>query len=77
MNTRIVTEAEYVASTDPAHCPLCGGALYVSGVLGSYVHYRCRDCGVDSHGEFSPIQRARIAHLRDQFSADLEEGSES
>jgi tRNA(Ile2) C34 agmatinyltransferase TiaS len=72
MSTRIVTEAEYVANTDPAHCPLCGGALHVSGVLGSYVHYRCKDCGVDSHGEFSPAQRARIARLCDQFFAEPE-----
>lgn len=32
-------------------CNDCGGPLVVLGTLGSVTHFRCRDCGGDSHQE--------------------------
>jgi len=30
------------------HCELCGGELIPLGALGSLMHYRCRNCGMDA-----------------------------
>ena len=74
MSAHQVTRAEYIASADPERCALCGGALQILGALGSYTHYRCRDCGAESHGQFSPAQQERIARLRAQFFAESNKG---
>ena len=30
-------------------CGACGGEAQLLGVLGAIAHYRCRDCGAESH----------------------------
>jgi hypothetical protein len=32
-------------------CPVCGGPCYALGGLGNLMHFRCQDCGSDSHTE--------------------------
>jgi len=32
---------------EPAECPVCGGPGVILGTLGTRVHYRCRDCGME------------------------------
>jgi hypothetical protein len=34
---------------DDYRCIPCGGPLTYLGRLGSFDHYRCRDCGFDHH----------------------------
>lgn len=33
----------------PIVCPSCGGLANPMGALGRTLHYRCRDCGIDSY----------------------------
>jgi len=37
-------------------CPFCGGPLTLLGRLAGLVHFRCRDCGMDSHVEASSLE---------------------
>jgi hypothetical protein len=37
------------------HCSLCGGDLVWMGNLGNRMHFRCRNCGIDSSSEVTPI----------------------
>jgi hypothetical protein len=46
-------------------CPICDGPLYLIGVLGNLVHFRCRDCGMDCSEPASEHQEL-IEALRDE-----------
>jgi DNA-directed RNA polymerase subunit RPC12/RpoP len=32
---------------EPVQCPVCPGEGVILGALGTRVHYRCRDCGME------------------------------
>lgn len=36
---------------DNPRCLACNGELRPLGLLGSLLHFRCRSCGLDQHGE--------------------------
>lgn len=37
------------AEIESNECPACGGPTYKLGTLGKTNHFRCRNCGQDSH----------------------------
>lgn len=42
-------------------CPFCWGFLHLLGILGRFLHFRCRDCGMEvtRRGTADEISRAR------------------
>lgn len=44
--------AEHYGDNEPVcYCELCGGLNMLLGQLGTRLHLRCRDCGMDSSCE--------------------------
>jgi len=37
------------AEPEEVYCPVCNGPGVLLGALGSLVHFRCRNCGMDFH----------------------------
>lgn len=71
-------ESEY----DYAHCPNCDGPGVLLGQLGSRVHHRCRNCGMDFSHKISAVNddvklvnQNTLKAFKDSSGADLVAGS--
>ena len=43
------------ACDEPLDCDMCGGILWLLGVLGNLAHLSCRDCGAQSFMNYGEL----------------------